>query len=171
MNKYASVQTIAYYDKSLNVISCSIFNVLAEQLYAVLDDQLLILTNMSNQEFERELNKRLNSFGKICQIENDMSKYDKAQHEVLRYLEDELLRLLGMSEDLLEIWSVSHKNSRVGDKQTGIKFETEYQRKSGDASIFFGNTLVLIAVLLSCYNIEDIKLMLAAGDDSVIFLE
>lgn len=93
---------------------------------------------MSNIEFEREINKRLNSliYDKIGQIENDMSKYDKAQHEVLRIMEDELLRLLGMPEDLLEIWTNSHVKSIVKDKRCSMMFETDYQRKSGDASTF-----------------------------------
>lgn len=105
--KYASVQTIAYYDKSLNVVFCPVFNILAERLYAILKRKILVLTNMSNVDFEKELNRRLNSFliGNITQVENDMSKYDKAQGEVLRHMEDELLRLLGMPEKLLEIWS------------------------------------------------------------------
>lgn len=40
-----------------------------------------------------------------------MSKYDKAQGEVLRYLESELLFLLGFPEDLFEIWKNSHVKS------------------------------------------------------------
>lgn len=45
---------------------------------------------MSNVDFERELNKRMNVFliDKLVQVENDMSKYDKAQHKVLREMED-----------------------------------------------------------------------------------
>lgn len=31
--KYSSVQTIAYYDKCMNVIFCPIFNILSERLY------------------------------------------------------------------------------------------------------------------------------------------
>lgn len=126
---------------------------------------------MSNIDFERELNKRLNVFllRNLVQVENDMSKYDKAQHKVLREMENLLLRKLGMPENLLEIWSASHERSRIKDKRNGMYFETEYQRKSGDASTSFGNTLVLMVVLLACYDIDDIILMILAGDDSVIF--
>lgn len=74
-----------------------------------------------------------------------------------------------MPEDLLDIWTSSHVRSRVKDRRNGMYFETEYQRKSGDASTFFGNTLVLMAVLLACYDIDDVLLMILAGDDSVIF--
>lgn len=43
-------------------------------------------------------------------------------------------------------------------------------RQTGDRhpSTFFGNTLVLMSVLLSCYDINGISLFLAARDDSVI---
>jgi hypothetical protein len=94
----------------------------------------------------------------IIKISKCMSKYDKAQGEALRYLEDELLRLFGFPEELLEIWRNSHVKSILRDRQTGVKFETDC--KSGDVSTFFGNTLVLISVLLSCYDIDDISWLL-----------
>lgn len=124
--KYASVPTIAYYAKSLNVVFCPIFNLISERLLSVISKEILILTNMSNMDFEREINKRMNSFNvtMMRQIENDMSKYDKAQGEVLRYLEDELLTLLGFPAELLKIWSNSHVRSVLRDRQTGVKFET-----------------------------------------------
>lgn len=162
--KYASVQTIAYYAKSFNVIFRPALNLISERLLSAIDNKILVLTNMSNVEFQREINKRTNSFQvtMIRQVENDMSKYDKAQGEVLRYLESELLFLLGFPEDLFEIWKNSHVKSVLRDRQTAEKFETNYQRKSGDASTFFGNTLVLMDVLLSRHDINSINLLLAA---------
>lgn len=127
--------------------------------------------NMSNEDFEREINKRFYSglMSKIVQIENDMSKYDKAQHKLIRLLENKLLRKLGMPEYLVEIWHSSYFRAWLKDKRNGMAFETEYQRKSGDASTFFGNTVVLLCILLACYDINDILFMILAGDDSVIF--
>lgn len=171
--KYASVQTIAYYAKSLNVVFCPVFNVLMERLLTVITRKIMIFTGVSNSDFEIEINRRLNSFimDRLAQVENDMSKYDKAQGEVLRLCEDMILKKLGMPDDLLEIWSNSHVRSRLRDSKTGVSFDTDYQRKSGDASTFFGNTLVLLIVLVACYDIDTIELILAAGDDSLIYFK
>jgi hypothetical protein len=45
----------------------------------------------------------------------------------------------------------------------------DYQRRSGDSSTFFGNTILNMAVTLALYDIDTIALALFAGDDSVIF--
>lgn len=126
------------------------------------------MTNKSNVDFEREMNRRMNSFEVTImrQIENDMSKYDKAQGEILRHLEDELLRLFGFSEELLEIWKNLHVKSTLRDRQTGLKFETDYQHKCGDASTFFDNTFfyhVTILTILVCYWLLETILLFSSN--------
>lgn len=171
VNKYASVQTIAYLPKHINALFCPVMNVLSERMYAVMSKKIMIMTGMSNEEFECELNKRVDVsvFGKLWQVENDMSKYDKAQGEALLVFEALLFTALGMDPEDVEVWVNSHRESIVRDRRNGVRFSTKFQRKSGDASTFFGNTMVLLAVLVACYNIDDVELLLAAGDDSVIF--
>nr|QNJ34552.1 ORF2 [Bemisia tabaci virga-like virus 1] len=170
--KYASVQTIVYNDKSVNAIFCPIFNAMSERLYAVLSEKIMILTNCSNEEFEREINRRFNiAYLKICQcVENDMSKYDKSQGEVLRIMEDLIFFLLGMPLWLIRIWSAAHRRTHLRDWLHGLYVSLENQRKSGDPSTFFGNTLVLLIILCVVYDLREILLMILAGDDSCLFL-
>nr|UDL14011.1 MAG: RNA dependent RNA polymerase [Xiangshan martelli-like virus 3] len=172
-DKYSSVQTIAYLDKFVNLVFCPIFNVLTERMLSVLKDKIMVLTNMSNADFEIELNKRFSCrrLGEIVQVENDMSKYDKAQGHVLRAFEDMLLNALGMPDYLLEVWSNSHVRSHLKDRVNGIGFNTDFQRKSGDASTFIGNTMALMAILVATYDVDEVECLLCAGDDSVIFLK
>lgn len=169
--KYPSVQTIAYNDKSINAVFCPVFGVLFERLLAVMSKKILILTGMSNPEFEREFNRRLSPFeiSVMVAVENDMSKYDKAQDEALRVFEDLLWEYLGLDPYLAQIWTDSHVDSTLTDKQGGVSFKTRYQRKSGDATTFCGNTAVVVAVMLAAYDIDDIELLCAAGDDSVLY--
>nr|WPV62267.1 MAG: RNA-dependent RNA polymerase [Wufeng shrew martellivirus 1] len=171
VGKYASVQTIAFLPKSVNAMFCPIMNVLSERMFSVLSEKIMVMTGLSNMDFEREVNARVSAYmlGKCSQVENDMSKYDKAQGEALLVFECLLFRALGMSAEDVQVWRNSHANSYVRDRVNGISFQTRFQRKSGDASTFFGNTMVLLAVLLACYNIDDVSLLLASGDDSVVF--
>lgn len=173
LQKYPSVQTIVYSDKTINAIFCPVFGVLFERLTALLDEKILIFSGLSPHEFEKELNARLAGLdlSEVVTVEEDMSKYDKAQARALRVFEDQLWEALGMDPYLLQMWTDSHVRSRVRDRNNGIYFDTEYQRKSGDATTFAGNTLVILAVLLAVYDIDDIALIMVAGDDSYIFFK
>lgn len=44
-----------------------------------------------------------------------------------------------------------------------------YQRKSGDASTFLGNTLFLMAVICDRIPVRDLQLALFSGDDSLLY--
>ncbi|CAB0038211.1 unnamed protein product [Trichogramma brassicae] len=132
--KYASVQTIAYNNKSENAVYSPIMRVLFERLLAVLDDRIQIMSGMSRQEFEKKINKLIN--GRTMggtQIENDMTKYDKSQLEAIRVAERIVLVELGLDECLADIWSEAHSKSIIVDKVNGVKMEINDQRRSGDA--------------------------------------
>lgn len=145
VNKYANVQTIADNSKDVNVIFY-IFNIMRERLFSFLKSKFNILCDLSIEECEVRVNKVVDVAG-LCSIENDFSKYDKAHAEALFVFEMLLYEALGMDPDLLEIWKNSHSDSILTGKINGVKIEAVYQRKSGDASTFFGNTVVLMAVL------------------------
>lgn len=170
---YPSVQTIVYNDASVNAVSCPIYNLLWERLLAVLDPRVLIMTGMSPQEFENEFNARLSpELAAVLQtLENDFSKYDKAQAGALRRLEHLVWTKLGLDPEIALIWDRSRRKSNVRDRKNGVSFTTEFQRKSGEATTFSGNTLVAVCVMLAVVDIDDIVLMLAAGDDTLIYLK
>lgn len=172
-NTYASVQTIAYNSKDVNVMFCPVFLALRDRLLNVLKEKLFVMTGVSNEDFERKVNAYVKLAAlnlNVCdRVELDMSKYDKAQACALFTFEMLLYEWLGMDGDLLEIWRNAHEFSRLRDRKNGVSATTRWQRKSGDASTFFGNTVVLLAVLCACYDVDDIAMLLAAGDDSVIW--
>lgn len=148
------MQTIAYNDKDVNLIFCPIFNEMRDRLISVMRNNVLVMSGLSVEDFERRVNELVdvNVLEDCVQIENDMSKYDKAQAEALFEFEMRLYEALGMDDYLLEIWKNAHEASVVTDRMNGVRMHTKYQRKSGDASTFFGNTCVLIAVTAACYD-------------------
>lgn len=55
------------------------------------------------------------------------------------------------------------------ERESGFSAEIEFQRRSGDASIFFGNTLVNHCAAMAIYAYENLCAGLFAGDDAVLF--
>lgn len=167
-------QTIAYHSKDINAVVCPIFSVARDRLLSILKPNIRIMTGMSTDEFEELINTEFDVsslFRTTNRIENDFSKYDKSQHEVLLRFEIMLYSYLGVPADLLEIWYEAHRRSTLCDKTHGVSMKTEFQRKSGDAVTFLGNTVCLLAVTAACYDFRNIRLGLFAGDDSLLFAE
>lgn len=171
-HKYASVQTIAYNTKDVNTIFCTIFPEVRDRLLRVLLPRFQILTGMSPEAFVEHLNTKFDAEKlKYCHaVENDMRKYDKSQDMAVLLFECSIMRHLGVAEYLVDLWFNSHAESRFIDKNNGIAADIQFQRRSGDASTFLGNTLFCMAVVLTTYDADDIVLGLFAGDDSLLYL-
>nr|QHA33746.1 polyprotein [Atrato Virga-like virus 4] len=171
-SKYPSVQTIVYNDPCVNAIFCPIYNVLFDRLIAVLHPKVLMYTGMSACEFEQELNAKLSArvAFQCRKVENDFSKYDKAQQAALRRFERLLWEYVGLDPDLSQIWDDSRRESTVTDRKNGVRFQTTFQRKSGEATTFSGNTLVALSIVLAVIDIDNIALVMVAGDDSMVYM-
>lgn len=73
-----------------------------------------------------------------------------------------------MSEEVCVLWRNAHSDTILRDFGTGIRTNVKFQRKSGDAATFFGNTLVLMGILATLFDFSQIQLSLFAGDDSLL---
>ena len=78
------------------------------------------------------------------------------------------MRLFGIHPELIRIWERAHVHTSLHDRNCGVKHYGDFQRKSGDAATFFGNTLFLMGVISTLYNREEL-IGVFAGDDSVLF--
>ena len=77
-------------------------------------------------------------FGRFLEI--DFSKYDKSQGLAALLFDCKLMRYLGVPEELIALWRSAHTVTYLCDRTNKVKLRVIYQRKSGDASTFFGNT-------------------------------
>lgn len=78
--KHAGGQTIAYHEKNVNVVVCPIVAVARDRFLAVLDKKVKIMTGMSIEAFETQLNNEHDVddlWKNSVRIDNDFSKYDK----------------------------------------------------------------------------------------------
>nr|QRW42083.1 MAG: RNA-dependent RNA polymerase [Culex pipiens-associated Tunisia virus] len=170
--EYSAVQTIASQNKSLNMFWCPIFRNCKRRLRAVLKENFMIFADMSADDFTKILSDRfpvryLQSYKKL---EIDIGKYDKSQHRLLFEVECALYKKLGIPDELILKWREAHEFTTLKDRKNGVKAFVEYQRKSGDASTFFGNTVVLMVVLCTIFDLSD-SFGVFSGDDSILWMK
>lgn len=88
---------------------------------------------------------------------------------MLLITEMNIYQLLGMPSELCSLWYAAHVDTLLKDRLNSIKAWIKYQRKSGTASTFFGNTLITMIVLAMVYNMSEVVHGLIAGDDSLLY--
>lgn len=79
--------------------------------------------------------------------------------------------MLGMSEFDMQLWWNAHEYSYLKDMSNGVSAKVWFQRKSGDAATFFGNTVVLMGVISVLFDLDKIVMGMFAGDDSLLIGE
>nr|QWC36485.1 ORF1 [Bemisia tabaci nege-like virus 3] len=157
---YAPLQTILYHEKFINAIFCPIFREIKARLHKCLRKNLKIFSDVSMKDFERLMDRDISDqcfalfsgddsliYNGREYLEVDISKYDKSQGDLALEYELKCMRLFGVSEYYIELWKNAHVSTVARSLSTGVKIRINYQRKSGDASTFLGNTLFLMGVL------------------------
>nr|WPV74289.1 MAG: replicase protein [Drosophila Crammond virga-like virus] len=167
---YSAVQTIAYQRKNINALFCPIFKYMRRRLTPIMKKKFKIFTDMSHEQFALEIERDVGAgvFNSDNFLEVDISKYDKSQSEVVLTFECNLMRRFGVPEYWVTLWWNAHCQTTLSDKNAQVSCSVEFQRKSGDASTFFGNTVFLMALLASLYDLNKVDFACFAGDDSII---
>nr|QKW94174.1 polyprotein [Varroa jacobsoni virus 4] len=169
--KYPSPQTIAHLSKDFNAVFCPMLKELRRRLLMVMSDRFIMYSDVSPEEFEDLLTVRF-PVGKVASyshvVEIDMSKYDKSQNRTALIFEMLLYRRLGMPEFWLHVWMRLHVYTTLVDHQNQFAADVVFQRKSGDAATFFGNTVYLMAMMSKVVDLTD-SYGLFSGDDSLLF--
>lgn len=137
----------------------------------LLDSRFMIFTDLSPQDFEKVINNKFTPelLKNMKKLENDFSKFDKCLGKLLLSAEMEIYRRLGMPTELLQLWYAAHEHTVLKDRFNNIKAWIDFQRKSGTASTFFGNTLVTMIVMAMVYDMHEVIIAFFAGDDSLLY--
>lgn len=171
VSSYLALQTIVYHEKPINAMFCSIFREMKARLLASLLPHVFVYTDVSVSDFEKALNEKVppGSLDLLCKkLEIDISKYDKSQGWLALEYECALMCRFGVPRDMVKLWYDAHVLTQVYDKSSKMRALVPYQRKSGDASTFLGNTLFLMAVISDLVPVDQLKLALFSGDDSLL---
>ncbi|AYE53925.1 RNA polymerase [Tea plant line pattern virus] len=159
--------TITYHGKEKVSVTTPFFLSLAAKLLCVLSDKVVIPMGKEHQLFDINVDVfRKIKFWK----EIDYSKFDKSQGKLHHEIQRAIFRDLQCDEGFLSTWFHSHEFSTIFDSEAGIGFSTDFQRRTGDACTYLGNTLVTLATLSFVYDLDspDVGLIVVSGDDSLI---
>jgi len=103
-------------------------------------------------------------------LEVDFSKFDKSQEEICLNVVCEILSRFGVPVRLVDEWRKCHQFNTLIFHSLGVKVATKFQRRSGDVLTFIGNTMVAMAAISFCYDLENAYGGVFGGDDSLIFM-
>lgn len=168
--KYAAPQTIVYPSKEVNLTFCVIWRELRERVTAALNNSTFIYSQLAPEEFARVLSASVppKSVRGKRRLELDMAKYDKSQGMLALLFECKLMRFFKIPEYYVTLWWNTHLVTLLKDPVSYFRSRVYFQRRSGDASTFFGNTTYLMACLATIYDMSTCQLKLFSGDDSVL---
>jgi hypothetical protein len=167
--EYASLQTVIHHKKHINAYFSPMIKAAKERLKMILRKNVKIFTDTSPSNFAHELDHIYPvTDPKLYFAEVDMSKYDKSQHLLHLLLDVSILLILGFPPLDAFYWFMSHEFTIIKDRKNRITFRVVYQRKSGDALTFFGNTLIIMCVCCIVFDLSPVLLALFAGDDSLL---
>ncbi|AVK59478.1 RNA-dependent RNA polymerase [Nephila clavipes virus 3] len=151
--EYASLQTIVFHPKNLNAIWCPLFREVKSRIMKALQPNIILFSDMSPKDLGDRLSdlnippEMFASFG-----EGDIGKYDKSQALIAAYIDYFVLLLVGVPEPLALMWFEAHINPKLKDFLNKIVLMVAFQRKSGDASTFILNTILVICLLLYLFK-------------------
>nr|QXF30830.1 RNA-dependent RNA polymerase [Tobacco streak virus] len=159
--------TITYHKKGVVMMTSPYFLCAMVRLLYVLKSKFVVPTGKYHQIFQMNPNfiKHSREFKEI-----DFSKFDKSQGRLHHDIQYRIFLALGIPEHFVSTWFNSHERSHIRDRDCGLGFSVDYQRRTGDACTYLGNTIVTLSVLSYVYDLSNpnILFVAASGDDSLI---
>lgn len=168
----ATVQTIMFHNKRVNSYYGSLVRELDRRFRSLIRPEVLYNKGKNMDEIEAFLNRYYQaSFGALA-IENDFSDFDRSQERVATALDLALLSMLGMHPEDLDEWARGHyKHSNISFS-LGLVVYLRWQRKSGDVTTSFCNTVLNMTAMAWCLGLkhEEVLVGMFLGDDSFLQL-
>nr|QED42902.1 putative RdRp [Uromyces virgavirus E] len=169
-------QVIVYHDKMLSAGYSAIFRVLVTRFLSILKTNVHINLRKDSRDIAGFINALhpfdlLDTGQVIDYLENDFSKYDKSQLELVFTLEKFLFEKLGMNQTFVDAWFMGHIDCKLRSLVHAFTLHVAWQRKSGDATTAFGNVVLNCMSVLYAYPVSTVYWMVFMGDDSIVCAE
>jgi len=165
---YPTVQTVMFHKKQVNAFFGPMIREADRRFRALLRPNVLYNKGKALSDMEEFLELNYDrSLGNII-AENDFSDYDRSQLEVAHALDRVMLTWLGLNPDDLETWMLGHYKHSNFNYSLGLCVYLRYQRKSGDVTTAFGNTVLNMTSMAYSLDLqpEEVKAAMFLGDDS-----
>nr|UZP17413.1 RNA-dependent RNA polymerase [Tomato aspermy virus] len=156
--------TITFHRKQLTSQFSPLFTALFQRFQRCLTKRVILpVGKISSLEI-----KDFSVLNKFC-LEIDLSKFDKSQGELHLMIQEGILNRLGCPVHISKWWCDFHRMSYIKDKRAGVSMPISFQRRTGDAFTYFGNTLVTMSMFAWCYDTSQFDKLIFSGDDSLGF--
>jgi len=165
--KYSPPQVIGESDKTIIQSMGHLMQQLMELIIAVLPANVCINTRKTRRQLESWLNGR-NIRRVFSTIENDMSKYDKAQQDIAKWLAIFILQRFGFPEYIVKWLEGYFSFVILRSREHRFRVKIGAQRRSGDIFTLSMNTFLLMATTAAVCDIESCDAAMFVGDDSLI---
>lgn len=165
---YQTVQTVMFHRKHVNAFYGPMVREADVRFRQLLRPEVLYNKGKNLDDMEKFLSEHYDTSGRAKIVENDFSDYDRSQREVAHCLDEALLAMLGFNSDDLALWMRGHYSHTNYNFQLGLKVHLLYQRKSGDVTTAFGNTVLnMVAVVFGMrLKRSELRAAMFLGDDS-----
>lgn len=165
---YPTVQTVMFHRKEVNAFFGPMVREADRRFRSVLRDNVLYNKGKNLDDIEGFLSDNYQPGAGNVIVENDFSDYDRSQAEVAYALDFEVLSAMGLNPGDLETWMAGHYKHANISYALGIVVYLQYQRKSGDVTTAFGNTVHNMAALAWSLRLNSFEVLAAMflGDDS-----
>jgi hypothetical protein len=167
---YQALQVIAASSGKVNALFGGVFRELFRRFQTILRPNVYCHLKKNIDHMEDALNTFLDPAMLYKILEIDQSKYDKSQQEFAFEIERKFWKLLGLADNWADLWFEGHVDTKLVSFMLGIVFKVWYQRKSGDVTTCFGNTILNMAAIADTVDLDTALLMMFVGDDSIIYL-
>lgn len=173
INEVQQPQTVVYSPVLINAHYGPMMRRLEEVFLSILKPNVLYNKGKNQEEIEAFINNAdVGTDERSCSyFENDMSGYDKSQHIETFNVEKYLFKLLGLDEEMAEQWFSAHWQTKIVSRSVGLHIYVLFQRKSGDVTTSFGNSVVNMICTMYSYKIIHFVYAMFLGDDSLIKFE
>lgn len=164
-------QIVTAHDPIITAIASNFIRCFTTIIKQSLKSKWKINDGMTYEEINGHLNFITSkSTDKAIPQEIDFSKFDKSQEEILLAVQCQIMKRCGVSSVFVDYWFAWHTFNTLIFHNLGIKVRTKFQRRSGDAMTFIGNTIVTMASLAYVYDYNSALGGIFGGDDSLVFL-
>nr|QWC36509.1 polyprotein [Bemisia tabaci bromo-like virus 2] len=167
--EYLPLHNIVYHAREVNAIYSSVFRLLFERFQTLLRPDVYCHLRKSIASLDAHLNAHLHPRYDYDHAEVDFSKFDKSQTLFCHLVEMEFFSMLGLDSTLLDLWRAGHQTTSAMSFLNGIKAYFLFQRKTGDSTTCFGNTLISMMSLSWVFPEFNFSAAYFVGDDSIFF--
>jgi hypothetical protein len=167
---YQALQVIAASNPRVNAYFGGMFRELFRRFRSVLKPNVYCHLRKSISSLEEHLNQFLDKDKDYFKLEIDESKFDKSQLEFIFAIEQMFWEMFGLNSESAQIWAEGHSSTTLRSWLHGFTVQILFQRKSGDVTTCFGNTIINMMALADCFELTDAAALYFVGDDSFLYL-